>query len=27
LPALSDWLIERHGDTADGLFCEPGVTC
>ena len=27
LPALSDWLLGEYGDTAGGLFCEPGVTC
>lgn len=27
LPALSDWLLERYSKEAEGLFCEPGVTC
>jgi putative protein-disulfide isomerase len=27
LPALSDWLLQRYTEAADGLFCEPGVFC
>lgn len=26
LPALSDWILESY-EAAEGLFCEPGVTC
>lgn len=27
LPVVSDWLLDRFSDEAEGLFCEPGVTC